>query len=32
MYGTNLEIFSLNKIIEDNNENTFIILNNIKDR
>jgi hypothetical protein len=27
MYGTNLEIFSLNKIIEDNNENTFIILN-----
>lgn len=27
MYGTNLEILSFNKIIEDNDENTFIILN-----
>ena len=27
MYGTNLEIQSFNKIIENNNEDTFIILN-----
>ena len=27
MYGTNLKIQSFNEIIEDNNENTFIILN-----
>jgi hypothetical protein len=27
MYGTELEILSFNKIIEENNENTFIIIN-----
>lgn len=27
MYGTNLEIFSFNQIVERNDENTFIILN-----
>jgi hypothetical protein len=27
MYETNLEILSFNKIIEDNNENTFVIIN-----
>ena len=27
MYGTNLEVISFNKILEENNEKTFIILN-----
>ena len=27
MYGTNLEVISFNKILEENKEKTFIILN-----